>query len=66
MTLLAALAVVALLPVAGFAVLGLVGSVRDHAPATKPAGGWLLALIYVAYAYAILAVIASVGSLFQR
>jgi hypothetical protein len=64
MTILATLALIVLLPVAGSIVLALLGSVADHAPAPKSAGGWGLALTYVAYAYSILGAIAVCGWLF--
>lgn len=53
-TLLTVLAVIVLLPVAGCVLLGLIGSIADHAPSEKPSGGWRLGLAYVVYGIGVL------------
>lgn len=56
-TLLTILAVIVLLPVAGCVLLGLIGSVVDHAPPENTSGGWGLALGYGVYAVGVLALL---------
>lgn len=61
------LALIVLAPIAGSVVLGLIGSIMDHASATEPEpdGGWLLSLLYFAYFLGVMAALGVVIQLFR-
>jgi hypothetical protein len=53
-TLLTALAVIVLLPVAGSVLLGLIESMIDHTSAQTTSGGWRLGAAYLVYGIGVL------------